>query len=339
MAVKYKDYYELLGVPRTATLEEIKKAYRRLARKYHPDVNPGDPTAEEKFKEINEAYTVLSDPEKRRRYDQLGAHWRDGMDFTPPPGWERVEVDLGDLGDLFGEGFGFSDFFATLFGARPRTRAGTGFTMKGRDVETEIALSLADIHRGGPKTVTVERVEECPECHGTGRQGSRVCPACGGRGRRRREKKLEVDLPLGLRAGSVIRLAGQGEPGARGGPAGDLYLKVRLEPDRLFRPVGEDDLELELPLAPWEAILGARVRVPTIEGAVEMTIPPGTQGGQRLRLRGQGLRRRDGTRGDQYVRLKIVVPPSPTERERELFARLAREAAFDPRREMAGGGR
>ncbi|MGE5599781.1 MAG: DnaJ C-terminal domain-containing protein [Bacteroidota bacterium] len=317
MPVKFRDYYETLGVPRTASEDEIKKAYRRLARKLHPDVNKDDPRAEEKFKEINEAYTVLSDPEKRRRYDQLGAHWQDGADFTPPPGWQTYQVnmeDLGDLGDLFGDLGGFSDFFATLFGAAGRRgpRAGgtrAGFAVKGRDTEAEISLSLKEAHLGVKRLITLDDA--------TGRR-----------------RQLEVNIPRGVREGTTIRLAGQGAPGAGGGPPGDLHLKVRLLPDRVFSPAGGDDLQLELPLAPHEAVLGAKVRVPTLDGAVEMTIPPGSQAGQRLRLRGQGLSRRDGGRGDLYVRLRIVTPPQPTAEERELYARLASISRFDPRRGM-----
>ncbi len=317
--MEFKDYYKTLGVAKDATEKEIRQAYRKLARKHHPDVNPGDKAAEERFKEINEAHEVLSDPEKRRRYDQLGADWKHGADFTPPPGWQTYQVnveDLGDLGDLFEGLGGFSDFFTTLFGTAGRRasragRAGAGFTVRGRDSEAEISLALQEAHRGGKRTITVQ---------GPGRN-----------------RQLEVTIPAGVREGSVIRLAGQGNPGAAGGPPGDLYLRVRLKPDHLFAPVGEDDLQIDLPVAPWEAVLGARVRVPTLDGAVEMTVPPGAQSGQKLRLRGQGLNRRDGGRGDQYVRLKVVVPTRPTERERDLFSSLAAESQFDPRRELAGG--
>ncbi|MCL6590347.1 MAG: J domain-containing protein [Firmicutes bacterium] len=337
MAVKFRDYYETLGVSRTASEDEIKKAFRKLARKYHPDVNPGDKTAEEKFKEINEAYMVLSDPEKRRRYDQLGPNYREGADFTPPPGWENAQsfnFNFEDLGDIFGFGgreFDFSDFFTSLFGGGRVPRSGAGFAKKGRDVEAELLLTLAEAHRGGPRPVTLEVAEECQACHNTGTQGGMICRACQGQGAVSRRKQLEVNVPQGVREGTVIRLAGLGKPGKGGGGPGDLYLKVKLKPDPRFSVSGNDDVVLDLPVSPWEAVLGAKVIVPTLDGAVEMTVPPGSQGGQRLRLRGQGLKRRDGGRGDQYVRLKVVVPGNPSETERELFRRLAAESKFEPR--------
>ena len=307
MAVTYKDYYDILGVPRTASQEEIKAAYRRLARKYHPDVNPGDKAAEEKFKEINEAYEVLGDPKKRELYDRLGPNWKAGSEFTPPPGWERIRLDFGDFDFFTGAPGGFSDFFETLFGGlRGRTagrHAGPGTTTRwgsrAADVETEIELSLEEAHRGTTRRLTLP----------TG-------------------KSLEVKIPAGVRDGSVIRLAGQG--GQAGGLAGDLYLRVKLQPHPVFKVSG-DDLYTEVPVTPWEAVLGAKILVPTLDGMAEVSLPPGAQTGQKLRLRGQGLTRRRGGRGDQYVELKIVVPPRPTAAERKLFEQLARESKFNPR--------
>ena len=344
MAVKFKDYYDVIGVPRTATADDIRKEYRKLARKYHPDVNPGDKSAEEKFKEINEAYEVLSDPDKRKRYDQLGANWKAGSDFTPPAGAgtgpRNGRVDFGDFGDVFGGGqgaSGFSDFFESLFGNRRGTRGGAGFQMRGQDVEAEISLPLEDAHRGAKRSITLEVTETCPECQGTGTKDGKVCPTCRGAGVIHRPKSFEVTIPAGVRDGSVIRLAGQGEPGANGAPPGDLYLHVRIEPHPLFEIVGDNDVQIELPVAPWEAVLGTKVAVPTLEGTVEMKIPPGTQGGQRLRLRGQGLKTRSGGRGDEYVKIKIVVPPKVTPKEKELFEKLAAESRFNPRELMARG--
>ena len=336
MAVQFRDYYDVLGVARTATEDEIKKAYRRLARKYHPDVNPGDATAEEKFKEVGEAYAVLSDPDKRQRYDQLGEHWKAGADFTPPPGWEGVHVDLGDLfGGRRGPG-DFSDFFEMLYGARRGTRAGASFAMRGQDIEAAMDLGLEEAHRGTVRTLTLPTSAVCPTCDGRGRQEQRTCPTCRGTGAVTRPKTLAVNLPAGVHDGATIRLAGQGEPGTGNAPAGDLLVRVRLRPHPLFRVLSNGDVQVEVPVAPWEAALGAKVRVPTLDGAVEMTIPAGTQGGQRLRLRGKGLQRRDGGRGDQYVRVMLVIPPTLTENERSLLEKLAAESRFDPRELMKG---
>ena len=340
MAVQFRDYYDVLGVARTATEDEIKSAYRKLARKYHPDVNPGDKSAEEKFKEINEAYEVLSDADKRKKYDELGPNWKAGQDFRPPPNWEGANVEFGDYGDFFGGGrgaSGFSDFFESLFGGRRGPRRGAGFAMRGQDVEAEIPLTLEEAHRGVKRTITLQVTETCPDCKGSGVKDGKTCPTCRGAGAIRRPKSLEVTIPAGVREGSVIRLPGQGEPGSSGAPAGDLFLRVRLQPHRLFNIVGENDVQIELPVAPWEAALGAKIPVPTLDGPVEMKIPPGAQGGQRLRLRGQGLNRRGGGRGDEYVKIRIVIPPKLTPKEKELFEKLAAESRFNARELMAGG--
>lgn len=350
MAVKFRDYYEILGIARTATEDEIKKAYRKLARKHHPDVNPGDQGAENRFKELSEAYEVLSDPAKRKRYDQLGANWKAGAEFTPPPDWaqragEGARVDFRDFGDIFGgagagQGTGdFSDFFETIFGGRRAARGGAGFSMRGQDVEAEIELPLEDAHRGATRKITLQTAAPCPTCQGNGVLNNQPCPSCHGAGRVTQPKTLDVNLPAGVRQGSVIRLAGQGEAGTGKAPAGDLLLRVRLRPHALFKVVGEGDLQVELPIAPWEAALGAKVNVPTLDGRVDMTIPAGAQGGQQLRLRGQGMSRRQGGRGDQYVRLKIVNPPKLTAREKELFEQLAAESRFSARELLPGGGR
>ena len=333
MAVRFKDYYETLGVPRTSTTDEIRQAYRKLARKLHPDVNPGDKAAEEQFKDINEAYEVLSDEQKRNQYDRLGANWQAGADFTPPPDWGDSGVEFRDFGDVFGRNGGpggFSDFFESLFGQR-RGRAGAGFRMGGRDVEAEISLSLEEAHRGGTRSITFEATETCPECGGTGSKDGKACPVCRGSGVVRRPKTLSVTIPPGVRDGSVIRLQGQGEAGPRGGSAGDLLLRVRIEPHPTFKVIPPDDVEVEVPVAPWEAALGARITVPTLDGPVEMTIPAGAQAGQRLRLRGKGLKRRDGGRGDEYVVLKIVMPPKLGPKEKKLLEQLKEASKFNPR--------
>jgi DnaJ-class molecular chaperone len=334
MAVKFKDYYEVLGVPRTATEDQIRSEYRKLARKHHPDVNPGDKSSEDKFKEINEAYEVLSDADKRKRYDQLGANWKAGADFTPPPG-SGSRVEFTNFGDAFGSGANgqsadFSDFFESLFGRRG-ARAGPGFGVGGRDIEAEIALTLEQAHRGVTRTISLEASETCPECNGTGLKDGKTCPRCRGAGVIRRAKQLEVTIPAGVREGSVIRLAGQGDAGSKGARPGDLFLHVRIEPDPLFQIVDDDDIQIELPVAPWEAALGAKVSVPTLDGSVEMTVRAGTQGGQRLRLRGQGLARRSGPRGDEYVKIKLVNPPQLNSNEKDLYQQLSVESRFNAR--------
>jgi len=348
--VKFKDYYEILGVKRDASEGQIRQAYRKLARKHHPDLNPGDKAAEERFKEINEANEVLSDAEKRKRYDQLGANWRDGAEFTPPPGWGRVNVDFGDLRDIFGSGgpgaasgatagaaggSAFSDFFEMLFGgsradaaeprrARSRTRA------KGQDAEAEMEIALEDAHRGGRHRITLQAVRACPTCNGTGMSNGVVCTTCRGTGQVISPKTIEVNIPPGARAGSVIKIPKQGQPGAGGAEAGDLFVKLQLKPHPNFTVAG-DDLTADVPVTPSEAVLGATIEVPTIDGKAEMKVPAGSQGGQRLRLRGQGLNKRGSGRGDLYLRLKIVVPTQPTEREKQLYEELASASQFKPR--------
>jgi curved DNA-binding protein len=302
MAVKFRDYYEVLGVPRTATADEIKRAYRRLARKHHPDLqSAGDrAAASERFKEINEANEVLSDPEKRARYDALGAGWKGGMDFTPPPGAGAAGAGAGATGF---EGFGdFSDFFASLFG-RPAGgpgRAGrdaTRIVFPGSDVEAELPVTVEELLRSSRRRISLD----------------------GGR-------SLEVEIPRGMREGNVLRLAGQGEPGVNGGPPGDLYLRLRLIPHPRYRVDG-DDLEMDLPLWPWQAVLGGEVRIETPDGPVTLKVPPGTQDGRRLRLRGRALPRADGSRGDLKARVRIVVPEKPSAAEREAYEALRRSAS------------
>jgi len=298
MAVKYKDYYDVLGVSRGATEDQIRNAYRKLARKHHPDVNPGDKTAEEKFKEINEAYSVLSDPQKRKQYDALGQNWKQGAEFRPPPDWgSNVHVEYGDVGEDFG---GFSDFFESMFGGGRRA-GGRGSARRGADVEAQATITLEEAHRGTTRSVSLRGPDGKP-------------------------RVIKVNIPAGVSDGETIRLPNEGESGAGGGGSGDLFVNVRIEPHPVFKRVGDGNLEVELPVMPWEAALGGQARVPTIDGPVDVTIPPNTQTGQRLRLRGQGMQRRGGGRGDQYVRIKIVNPPSLSPKQRELYERLAAES-------------
>ena len=306
MAVKFRDYYEVLGVPRTATADEIKRAYRQLARKHHPDLQPAAERtrAAERFKEINEAYEVLSDPDKRGKYDALGANWKSGMDFTPPPGAER-----GPAGSAEWEDFGdVSDFFASLFG-RSTGRAGRGsvrVTIPGSDIEAELPVTLEELLHSARRRITLN----------------------GGR-------SLDVEIPRGAREGTVLRLAGQGGQGVNGGPPGDVYLRLRLIPHPRYRVAG-DDLEMDLTLWPWQAVLGGEVRIETPDGPVTLTVPAGTQGGRRLRLRGRGLPRADGTRGDLYAVARIVIPERPSSAEREAYETLKQRASV-PADRPAGG--
>lgn len=326
MGVRFKDYYETLGVSRGASEPEIKKAFRKLAQKYHPDVNK-DPSAESRFKEINEAYEVLGDPEKRKRYDSLGSRWQSGQEFTPPPGWENVHFEFhGAPGAAGGFSFddlgGFSDFFESLFGggmgrqARgrgPRSPGGPSWPDASRDHEADITISLEDACFGSRKTISVQG--GAPDERG--RAQTRV-------------RNYDVRIPPGTTDGTRIRLSGQGGGGYGG--AGDLYLRVHIAPHPRFT-VQDHNLELTIPIAPWEAALGARINIKTLDGTVALTIPARTQSGQHLRLRGKGLPKRGRQdRGDLIVTTRIVVPDKLTARERELFEALAHESPFKPDR-------
>jgi curved DNA-binding protein len=343
MAVKTKGYYEVLGVGRSASADGIKAAYRKLARKFHPDLNPGDKPAEERFKELQEAYDVLSETENRKLYDQYGENWKAVKQGggTPPPGWEGSRATRGpstgggnfedfDFGSFGGAG-GF-DIFEEMFGGARGARAGRGRRSgRGQDVEAEIELSLEEAHRGVRRTLQMQVTEVCPTCNGAGVVNeNKTCQTCGGLGQVLKPKTLEVNIPKGVRDGSTVRLAGQGGAGANGSEPGDLYLHIRLRPHPKFTVRG-DDVEVEIPVAPWEAVLGTRVEVPTIDGQVEMTIPAGAQNGQRLRLRGQGLNKRRGGRGDEYARLKVVTPKEASTEERRLYEELRKVSRFEPR--------
>ena len=340
MAVKTKDYYELLGVSRSASADEIKTAYRKLARKFHPDLNPGDKTAEERFKQLQEAYDVLSEAENRKLYDQHGDNWRVVKQggAAPAPGWEGTRTTGGPQGFDFtdfdfggfrgGSGGAGFDIFEEMFGRTNRGRSTR--SNRGQDVEAELEVSLEEAHRGGRRTLQLQVEDICPTCNGSGVKDNQTCQTCGGAGQVPKVKTLEVNIPAGVRDGSIVRLAGQGGPGMSGAQAGDLYLQIRVRPHPVFTVRG-DDVEVERPIAPWEAVLGARIDVPTIDGQVEVTVPAGAQTGQRLRLRGQGLNKRRGGRGDEYVRLKIVVPKEVNPEERRLFEELRRVSNFKPR--------
>lgn len=304
--VEYKDYYQALGVDRNASAEDIKKAYRKLVRKYHPDVSKHK-DADEKTKEINEAYGVLGDAEKRAAYDQLGRGYRQGQEFRPPPDWGQ-QYDF--------QGAGAEDLFADLFaqfGRRGRggARAGRTFQMPGEDIHAAITIDLRDAYRGATRQVVLR----VPEQDG---QGHVVM----------RDKTLNVNIPKGVTAGQQLRLGGQGHPGTGGAPSGDLYLEIQFNPDPRFRVEGVDVVQ-NVPVTPWEAALGGNISVPTPSGQVEVTVPANSQGGRKLRLRGRGIPAK--TPGDLYLILEVVLPPANTERARELYEQMARELAFNPR--------
>ncbi|MGB8805380.1 MAG: J domain-containing protein [Chthoniobacterales bacterium] len=313
MAVQFRDYYETLGVSKTANEDEIRSAFRKLARKYHPDVAKDKKTAEEKFKQINEAYEVLSDPEKRRKYDQLGENWNQPGGFQPPPQWgagqpgggfHRGSGENGGVEFEFG-GTGFSDFFEAFFGGGRGRSAFGGFgqreTMaeRGSDVEADIMVTLEEALHGSTRQVSLRRA------------GSK------------KTETYQVRIPRGVREGQRIRLAGQGEASERGGKSGDLFLRVRLARHPDFSVEGSD-LVHEVKIAPWQAVLGDQLIVPTLEGNARLKLPSGTQGGQRFRLRERGLPGVSGQRGDLYVVVQIALPKKLTEREREIWEQLAR---------------
>ena len=332
MAVHYKDYYQVLGVPKTAAEKDIKSAYRKLARKWHPDANPNNPKeAEEKFKEIQEAYEVLSDPEKRRKYDVLGSDWQRATHDAAQHRANRQTVNPQDFGGWqnFGGGpgsaSGFSDFFETFFsGIGRRPTAGPNFgAQRGEDLETTLDLTIPEAYSGGTKTVSLQIEEPCPKCNGSGTDRNKVCPQCGGVGRVMQTKKFEVTIPRGVHEGQRIRLGAQGGKGSSGGQRGDLYLVAHFPEDDHWERKG-DDVYIDLPVSVYDLVLGGDVRVPTLSGDVTMTIPPGTQSYQRLRLAGKGMPKlRGGGYGDEYVRLVGQLPTNLTDKETKLFRELA----------------
>jgi curved DNA-binding protein len=311
--MEYKDYYNILGVGRSADAKEIKKAYRKLARQHHPDVNPGDAAAEARFKEINEAHEVLGDPEKRKKYDQLGSSWRQyqragaepgGFDWSQwyaQPGGGGVHVEYADLGDLFGGGGGgFSDFFSSIFGGAGRRGGATWRTQgqrpaaQGRDFEQEVEVTLEEAFSGTTRIMEKD-------------------------GRR-----LEIKIPAGVKTGSRVRMRGEGAESYGGGAKGDLYLRVKILPHRTFERKG-DDLYCEVPVDLYTALLGGEVRVATLKGGAMLKIPPETQGGKTFRLKGQGMTQLKDThtRGDLYAKVSVIVPQDLSEREKQLFQELA----------------
>jgi curved DNA-binding protein len=322
MPVDFKDYYEILNVPRDANSDEIKKAFRKLARQYHPDVAKDKKTAEEKFKEINEAYEVLGDPENRKKYDELGSQWRNG----PPPGWQQGRGGVSGSDESFEfrfGGTGFSDFFEQFFGRSGRSAGfsgfdfqeghadGEGFAHRGSDLESDILVTLEEATTGSERLISLQR---------TNRRTGKA-----------RTQTIKVKIPPGVVDGQVIRVPGMGSEGIGGAGSGDLFLRIRFAAHPDFRVRGAD-LYHTLDLAPWEAVLGTKIIVPTLHDRVSVTIPAGTNNGQRLRVRGRGLvDGRSGTKGDLFVVINLVVPQQVTDEERELWKSLGRVSRFDPR--------
>jgi curved DNA-binding protein len=329
--MEYRDYYQIMGVARTATADEIKKVYRRLARKYHPDVSK-EKDAEKKFKEVQEAYEVLKDPEKRAAYDQLGSDYKQGQQFRPPPDWgsgfefrggprqSRARAGASHT-EEFEDAEGFSDFFSSLFGARGfGGGAAGGFggasARAARDHHARVDIDLEEAYSGTTRTLELKRPDLKPD--GTLDLKTHT---------------VRVTIPAGVTEGQLIRLAGQGEQSTNAGKPGDLYLEVHMKPNRLFQLEGRD-VTLTLPIAPWESALGATVTVPTLGGGVEMRIPPNSQSGQKMRLRGRGLP--GPTPGDQFVQLKIVVPPANTPESKAAFEEMKEKLSFNPRGDLGG---
>jgi curved DNA-binding protein len=310
--MQFKDYYEIMGLARDATQDEIKRAYRKLARKYHPDVSK-EADSEERFKELGEAYEVLKDPEKRAAYDELGENWKSGQDFRPPPDWDQgFEFHGGGFTDAdTGE---FSDFFETLFGRGFQSggRGGSAqFHRHGEDSHAKAVIELEDAYNGASRTLTLRHTE------------------LGADGRPQiKERTLNVRIPKGVRQGQHIRLAGQGGAGIGGGTAGDLYLEIEFQPHSLYHVEGRD-VFLDLPVAPWEAALGATVQAPTPAGAVDLKIPPGSSGGRKLRLKGRGIP--GNSPGDLYVVLQIALPPADSEQAKAIYQEMEKTLKFNPR--------
>jgi molecular chaperone DnaJ len=364
-----QDYYELLGVPRKAAQKEIRQAYRRLARKYHPDLNPGDKASEEKFKQVQEAYDVLSDTKKRQMYDQFGFDAERRGAVPPEEAGGDVHFDFGGFDFGGSGGTNFRDLFSQFF--RGGAAEAQPDVEPGSDLEYQIEISFWEAVRGTVKSLTITRLETCNTCHGSGSVGTpqvcdmcggsgqvtqtsgkmrfnlactrcggtgrihTVCPTCRGEGRVRRADTIEVRIPAGVQTGSRVRVAGHGNAGTHGAPPGDLYIITEVQPHPYFDRRG-DDLYTVVPITVTEAALGTKIEVPTLDGRSLLRVPPGTNSGQKLRLREKGVPsvRRHGHRGDLYVELQVIVPKPVDERVRNLLKELAKLEPEDPRRDL-----
>jgi molecular chaperone DnaJ len=369
-----QDYYELLGVGRKASQKEIRQAYRKLARKYHPDLNPGDKSSEEKFKQVQEAYDVLSDSKKRQMYDQFGFEVPGTGGMPGPAEANDVHFDFGGFdfggGGAGGSGTSFRDLFSQFFGGGGAAAGAAGQAEPGSNLEYQIEIGFWEAVRGTVKKLTISRLDTCPDCSGTGATGEEqtctacggtghvtqtsgrmrfnltctrcggtgrirnICRRCGGESRVRRADTIEVRIPAGVRTGSRVRVPGKGNAGTASEPPGDLYIITDVQPHPYFDRRG-DDIYTSVPITVTEAALGAKVEVPTIDGRALLRIPPGTNSGQKLRLREKGVPSvRNGHRGDQYVELQVVVPRPGDERVRELLKELQKIAPEDPRKDL-----
>lgn len=322
-----KDYYSLLGVKRDASDKDIKRAYRRLARKHHPDVNPGNKSAEDKFKEINEAYEVLSDKDKRPKYDQYGDQWQHADQFAKAggqqspfggfsqSGGQSFSFEDGDLDSLFGDLFGGARSGGFSRQARPR---------KGRDLEYSISVTLEEAFQGAERRISMESQQACPSCSSTGRIQNAICSICRGQGMVAGQKQIEVKIPAGVKDGSRVRIAGKGEPGASGGNAGDLFLITAVKTHRQFERKGNDlHVDVDVPL--MVAVLGGEVQVPTLKGKLALKIPAETRNGRAFRLTGQGMPHlRGSARGDLFAKVKVLLPTNLSSEEKELFEQINR---------------
>ncbi|MFC2010730.1 DnaJ C-terminal domain-containing protein [Chloroflexota bacterium] len=321
-----KDYYNILGIKRDASEAEIKRAYRRLARKHHPDVNPGDNSAEAKFKEINEAYEVLSDKENRKKYNQFGDQWQHADQFTrargqQAPSWDfksdfdsqRFRFEEGDLDSLF------SDLFQS---SRTRTSSRRARPRRGQDIDYPVEVTLEEAYHGTNRILSLQTEELCPSCQGSGRIQSALCSVCRGSGSTPRLKRLEVKIPPGVKGGSRVRIVGKGEPGYAGGNNGDLYLVTSVKPHQLFERKG-NDLHVEVTVPLMVAVLGGEIQVPTLKGKLALKIPPETQNGRTFRLAGQGMPHlRQSSRGDLLAKVSVVLPTKLSAEEKKLFEQL-----------------
>ena len=337
--MKFQDYYEVLGVKRQASEEEIKKAYRKLALEWHPDRHQDGnrEKAEEQFKRISEAYEVLSDPEKRKRYDLLGENWEHGQEFTPPPGQQRMSRE--DFETAFGGAGGFSDFFTSFFGDQMRGNFGGQFRQarhrqKGADVRAELHLDLSRVFKGEKSAFEIPTATDCPSCGGVGLINNHVCPTCVGVGSLRTRKTVRLSIPENAYDGMVMRLKGLGEPGDPGSEQGDLYVTIRLDSDSIFRLV-DGQVEADIPITPWETVSGTSIQILTPRGIAKLKIPENTSDGARFRLRGQGVGTRSGGRGDFYVVVRLALPDDLTDEQRELLKEVGKKGSSS----VLGGAR